>query len=440
MQVYLETYGCQMNEYDSELVRTILANGSFQMTSTLEEADVVLLNTCAIRESAHERIYGRLGHLGALKKSNPRLIVGLLGCMAQSLKQELLDEHPILDLVAGPDAYRKLPRLIHAMCDTGRKGLEIDLSEYETYDDVAPQRVPGVNAWIACMRGCDNFCTFCVVPYTRGRERSRDAESIVAETRQLAAAGHKQVTLLGQNVNSYRFEGTDFAQLLLRVADVDGIERVRFTSPHPKDFPRPLLQAIRSHPKLCKQIHLPLQAGNDAVLERMRRTYTRAEFLALVDEIRATIPEVCLSTDVICGFPGEDEAAFEDTVEVLSRVRFDSAFIFKYSQRQNTIAQRKFTDDVEEDVKTARVVRLNAIQKQVSLERHRAYVGRTLPVLLERPSRKSPHDLLGRDDGNHCVVLPGAGLRVGSLLPVRILAASAHTLLGEALAPTASPA
>ncbi len=439
MQVYLETYGCQMNEYDSELVRTLLANGSFRMTSSVDEADVVLLNTCAIRESAHERIYGRLGHLGTMKKRNPRLIVGLLGCMAQSLKQELLDTHPILDLVVGPDAYRKLPRLLHAVCDTGHRGLEIDLSEYETYDDVAPQRVAGVNAWIACMRGCDNFCTFCVVPYTRGRERSRDPDSIVEETRELASAGHKQVTLLGQNVNSYRFEATDFAALLLRVADVEGIERVRFTSPHPKDFPRPLLQAIRSHPKLCKQIHLPLQAGNDAVLERMRRTYTRQEFLDLVDEIRATIPGVCLSTDVICGFPGEDDAAFEDTLGVMARVRFDSAFVFKYSERRNTIAQRRFTDDVEESVKTARVVRVNAVQKQISLERHRALVGSTLQVLLEGPSRKSPADLLGRDDGNHCVVLPGAGLAPGSLVPVRILAASAHTLLGAAVTTAKTP-
>ena len=440
MQVYLETYGCQMNEYDSELVRAILHNGSFQMTTDLHAADVVLLNTCAIRESAHQRIHGRLGHLRELKRSNPRLIVGVLGCMAQSLKQDLLDDHPVVDLIAGPDAYKKLPRLIHSVCDTGQKGLEIDLSEYETYSDIVPERVPGVNAWIACMRGCDNFCTFCVVPYTRGRERSRDPENIVAEAHRLAAAGHKQVTLLGQNVNSYRFESTDFAELLLRVAAVPGIERVRFTSPHPKDFPRRLLQAIASHPKLCKQIHLPLQAGNDAVLERMRRTYTRQEFLDLVAEIRATLPEVCLSTDVICGFPGEDDAAFADTVSVLEQVRFDAAFIFKYSERRNTIAQRKFVDDVPEAVKTARVVQLNAVQKGISLERHRRAIGATLPVLLDGPSRKSSADLLGRDDGNRCVVVPAAGLAPGMLVPVRILAASAHTLLGQALTPAGSRA
>ena len=433
MQVYLETYGCQMNEYDSELVRAILHDGSFRMTPTLDDADVVLLNTCAIRESAHDRIHGRLGHLHQVKKRNPRLIVGVLGCMAQSLKQELLDRHPVVDLVAGPDAYKRLPRLIHEVCDRGGKGLDIDLSEYETYSDIVPARVPGVNAWIACMRGCDNFCTFCVVPYTRGRERSRAPESIVAEARLLAAQGYKQVTLLGQNVNSYRFETTDFASLLLQVAAVEGIERVRFTSPHPKDFPRALLQALRSHPKLCKHIHLPLQAGNDAVLERMRRTYTQREFLDLVDEIRAVLPDVCLSTDVICGFPGEDDAAFADTVRVLERVRFDSAFIFKYSERRNTIAQRKFTDDVAESAKTARVVHLNELQKTIAHDRNRRYIGRVLPVLLEGPSRKSGTDLLGRDDGNHCVVLPGQGLAPGTTVPVRIEAATAHTLLGTAL-------
>jgi tRNA-2-methylthio-N6-dimethylallyladenosine synthase len=438
VHVYLETYGCQMNEYDSELVRAILQNGSFRMTAALEEADVVLLNTCAIRESAHERIHGRLGHIGELKRRKPRLVVGVLGCMAQSLKQELLEQHPVVDLIAGPDAYKQLPQLIHAVCDHGGREMAIDLSEYETYSDVYPDRVPGVNAWIACMRGCDNFCTFCVVPYTRGRERSRDPASVVAEVERLAAAGYRQVTLLGQNVNSYRYEGTDFADLLLRVADVDGIRRVRFTSPHPKDFPRRLLEAIAAHPRLCKQIHLPLQAGNDRVLERMRRTYTRGEFLDLVDEIRATLPGVCLSTDVICGFPGETDAEFEDTVSALERVRFDSAFIFKYSERPNTIAQRKFRDDVPDAVKTARVVRLNALQKAISLELNREAVGRRLEVLLEAPSRKSEADLLGRDDGNRCVVLPRGELRPGDWVVAEVVGASAHTLLARAVEPVSA--
>jgi tRNA-2-methylthio-N6-dimethylallyladenosine synthase len=438
VQVYLETYGCQMNEYDSELVRSILRQERFEIAATAEEADVVLLNTCAIREHAHQKIYGRVRGLAPLRRRKPRLVVGILGCMAQNLKDELLRDPSGIDLVAGPDAYKKLPGLIREVWETGQKGKEIDLSEYETYSDVYPERVPGVNAWIACMRGCDNFCTFCVVPYTRGRERSRSVQSIVEETRRLAEQGYKQVTLLGQNVNSYGHEGHDFADLLLAVAEIDGIRRVRFTSPHPRDFPRRLLHAIASHPKLCKQIHLPLQAGNDRVLELMRRTYTRAAFLDLVAEIRDTIPGVCLSTDVIGGFPTETEAEFEDTVAVMQQVEFDSAFIFKYSERLNTIAQRRIPDDVPEAVKSSRVVRLNEVQKAISLRRNRAWVGRTLEVLLEGPSRKSPDDLLGRDDGNHGVVLPRGALRPGDLVPVRIREASAHTLLGTA-APVADP-
>ena len=431
MNVFLETYGCQMNVYDSELVRSILHNGSFSMTEEIEDADVVLLNTCAIRESAHDRIFGRLGHLHGLKRKNPRLVVGLLGCMAQSLKNDVLEKNPMVDLVAGPDSYKKLPRLIHSVYDNGQKGMEIGLSEYETYSDVAPERIPGVNAWIACMRGCDNFCTFCVVPYTRGRERSRDPEGIVEETRQLVAQGFKQVTLLGQNVNSYRHEGSDFGDLLLRVADVPGIERVRFTSPHPKDFPVSLLRAIASHEKICSHIHLPLQAGSTRLLEMMRRTYSKQEFLDLVDMIRDTIPDICLSTDIICGFPTESEADFEDTLEVVDRVQFESAFVFKYSERKNTIAQRKFADDVDDATKVARVVRLNEMQKAITLRKLQRCIGKTLNVLLETRSRKSEDDLLGRDDGFRSVVVPRGDYQPGDLVPVTITAAASHTLLGH---------
>src|SRR5262249_17610842 len=302
-----------MNEYDSELVRSILRRSEFEVVAEPDLADVVLLNTCAIREHAHQKIYARVGALAPLRKKEPRLLVGILGCMAQNLKDELLQPETGVDLVAGPDSYKKLPSLLQQVYDTGVKAKEIDLSEFETYSDVYPERVAGVNAWIACMRGCDNFCSFCVVPYTRGRERSRTPESIVAEAEHLVAQGYRQVTLLGQNVNSYAADGADFADLLLQVAEVDGILRVRFTSPHPKDFPRKLLQAIASHPKLCKHVHLPLQAGSDRVLDLMRRTYTAREFVALAAEIRATIPGVCLSTDVICGFPTESDADFRAT-------------------------------------------------------------------------------------------------------------------------------
>jgi tRNA-2-methylthio-N6-dimethylallyladenosine synthase len=435
VNVFLETYGCQMNVYDSELVRSILHNGSFRMTEKIEEADVVLLNTCAIRETAHDRIFGRLGHLHVLKRQNPRLVVGLLGCMAQSLKNDLLEKNPMVDLVAGPDAYKKLPRLIHQVYDSGEKGMEIGLSEYETYSDIHPKQVPGVNAWIACMRGCDNFCTFCVVPYTRGRERSREPDGIVEEARRLVSEGHKQVTLLGQNVNSYRHEDTDFADLLLRVADLPGIERVRFTSPHPKDFPRPLLNAIASHEKICSHIHLPLQAGSSRILEKMRRTYTKQEFLDLVDQIRQTIPKVSLSTDIICGFPGETAEDFADTVEVVERVRFDSAFVFKYSERRNTIAQRKYPDDVADTTKIERIIKLNELQKAITLQNLQQCIGKTLDVLLEAPSKKSNDDLLGRDDGFRSVAVSRDTWKPGDMVRVEITAAASHTLLGRVVSP-----
>jgi len=435
MQVYVETYGCQMNEYDSEIVRAILRREAFDIVDAPQAADVVLLNTCAIREHAHQKIYGRVGVLSHLRRDNPRLVIGILGCMAQNLKDDLLQPESGIDLVAGPDAYKKLPALLRQVWDTGAKVKDIDLSEWETYSDIYPERVAGVNAWIACMRGCDNFCSFCVVPYTRGRERSREPQNVVDETRRLAAQGYRQVTLLGQNVNSYAAGGADFADLLLQVAAVEGIERVRFTSPHPKDFPRKLLHAIASHPKLCKHIHLPLQSGSDRVLDLMRRTYTAQEFLDLVAEIRDLIPEVCLSTDIICGFPTETDADFAATEAVMDTIGFDSAFIFKYSERKNTIAQRKLPDDVGEEVKTTRVVRLNEIQKATSLKRNQAWIGRTLEVLVESASRKSEADVLGRSDGNHGVVLPRGDLAPGDLVAVEVLGVSAHTLLGRQVGP-----
>jgi tRNA-2-methylthio-N6-dimethylallyladenosine synthase len=352
--------------------------------------------------------------------------------MAQNLKDDLLRPNSGVDLIAGPDAYKRLPALIREVQEKGSPGMEIDLSEFETYADIVPERVAGVNAWIACMRGCDNFCSFCVVPYTRGRERSRTVASVVEETRQLAGLGYKQVTLLGQNVNSYACEGDDFADLLEAVAAVDGIERVRFTSPHPKDFPRRLLQALARNSKLCKHIHLPLQSGSDSVLERMRRTYTRAQYLELVDEIRATIFGVSLSTDVIAGFPGESDSEFAETVALMEEVQFDSAFLFKYSERRGTIAARKYPDDVPEDVKSVRVVQLNALQKAAARRRNEAWIGRTLQVLVEGPSRRSAADGFGRADGNQGVVFPWArGVGPGDVVPVTVTTASAHTLLGH---------
>jgi tRNA-2-methylthio-N6-dimethylallyladenosine synthase len=357
-RVHIETFGCQMNEYDTELVRSLLKAEGFTFTEDRERADVILMNTCAIREHAHHKVYGRLADLKAIKRQR-NLVVGVLGCMAQNLKTDLVETESIVDVLAGPDSYRRLPGLIaHAIESqeqgSAQKGIAVDLSEYETYDDIMPERAEGVNAWIAVMRGCDNFCTFCVVPYTRGRERSRDPHGIIREAAHLASRGYKQVTLLGQNVNSYRFEARegartwDFARLITAVADLPGIERVRFTSPHPKDFPPALLDAVAGHPNICKHIHLPLQAGNDRILRLMSRTYGRKDYLALVEDIRRRRSDIVLTTDIICGFCSETEEEFLDTYRVMEEVGFHSAFIFKYSERKHTIAARKYPDDVPE--------------------------------------------------------------------------------------------
>ena len=319
--VHIETFGCQMNEYDSELVRSLLRKAGFEFTEDRERADVMLMNTCAIRENAHNKVYGHLAELKAVKAQRP-LVVGVLGCMAQNLKEELTEKQPLVDVLVGPDGYRQLPGLLAKALTTEeeqltRRGLAVDLSEYETYDDILPERDGGVNAWIAIMRGCDNFCSFCVVPYTRGRERSRNPEGILREVEASVASGHTQITLLGQNVNSYHNDDWDFARLILAVAEVPGVQRVRFTSPHPKDFPPALLDAVAGHPNICKHIHLPLQSGNDRILELMNRTYSRKEYLDLAATIRHKHPGIALTTDIICGFCSETEEEFLDTYRVV---------------------------------------------------------------------------------------------------------------------------
>jgi tRNA-2-methylthio-N6-dimethylallyladenosine synthase len=431
-----------MNEYDSELVKSILVQRGFELSDRFERADVVLINTCAIREKAHQKIYGRLQQLKrerALRKTE--LTIGILGCMAQNLKQDLLDGHGHVDFVAGPDSYRHLPELI----DASRGVIEptatlnkaaLKLSTTETYTGVDPVRSGGVNAWIAIMRGCDNMCTFCVVPYTRGRERSRDADGVVAEVQALVRDGYKQVTLLGQNVNSYRHGETRFADLMRRVADVPGIERVRFTSPHPKDFPTDLIRAIADHPKLAKHIHLPLQAGNDRVLDLMRRTYTNAEFRALVDEMRATIPGLGLTTDIIVGFPTETHAEYEETRQLMKDVRFDSAFIFKYSERQGTYAQRKLRDDVSPDEKTRRIVELVEIQKQITGEINQSLIGSTHDILIEEHVEKSPGFVSGRTDSFKHTTFSGDGVDIGDSVRVEIERTRGATLWARVLNPT----
>jgi tRNA-2-methylthio-N6-dimethylallyladenosine synthase len=429
--VHVQTFGCQMNEYDAELVRTLLRKRGYAITSDPEGARVLLINTCAVRESAHTRIYPRLHSLVNQKREDPELVVGVLGCMAQNLKEEILLDFPAVDFVCGPDGYRSLPDLIERARVARERGTAVELSEYETYEDIVPTRVEGVNAWIAVMRGCDNFCTFCVVPYTRGRERSRDPEGIVAESQALAATGHVQVTLLGQNVNSYRFGPTDFAGLMERVAGVEGIARVRFTSPHPKDFPDSLLRVIAEHPRICSHIHLPLQAGSNRILHRMNRRYTREEYLKLLDRIRTLVPGVSLTTDIICGFPGESGDDYQETVDTVQRARYDSAYIFKYSERKGTVALKLWRDDVSDEEKSERVTRLVGIQKEISLEKNQERIGRLESVLVEGTSKKDPSEWKARNDSNIIVVFADPTAAVGSFRRVRIVDASAHTLRGE---------
>jgi len=444
-RVHIETFGCQMNEYDTELVRSLLKAEGFTFTEDRERADVILMNTCAIREHAHHKVYGRLADLKAIKRQR-NLVVGVLGCMAQNLKTDLVETESIVDVLAGPDSYRRLPGLIaHAIESqeqgSAQKGIAVDLSEYETYDDIMPERAEGVNAWIAVMRGCDNFCTFCVVPYTRGRERSRDPHGIIREAEHLASRGYKQITLLGQNVNSYKSGDWDFARLITTVADLPGIERVRFTSPHPKDFPPALLDAVAGHPNICKHIHLPLQAGNDRILRLMNRTYGRKDYLALVEDIRRRRSDIALTTDIICGFCSETEEEFLDTYRVMEEVGFHSAFIFKYSERKHTIAARKYPDDVPERVKSERVTRLVNLQKSISLRKNEELLGQTVTVLVEGDAKKSSAQSMGRTDGNITVVWEknGSGSRPGDLIPMKITRVSATTLFGKEI-PVSSPA
>ena len=436
-QVHIETYGCQMNEYDTELVRSLLRKAGFEFTEERERADVILMNTCAIRENAHNKVYSHLADLKAVKEQRP-LVVGVLGCMAQNLKTDLTEKQPLVDVLVGPDAYRQLPGLLTnalAAQEQGleRRGLAVDLSEYETYDDILPERDGGINAWIAIMRGCDNFCSFCVVPYTRGRERSRDPQGILREVEATVAQGYRQITLLGQNVNSYHYDDWDFARLILAVADVPGVERVRFTSPHPKDFPEALLDAVAGHPHICKHIHLPLQSGNDRILELMNRTYSRKEYLNLVERIRRRHPGIALTTDIICGFCSETEDEFMDTYRTMQEVNYHSAYIFKYSERKNTIAARKYPDDVPEEIKGERVTRLVDLQRPITAALNRTLIGRTLPVMVEGDSKRSADQWMGRTDTNVTVIWNkgDAPVAIGSLQPITIHDANAAVLLGR---------
>ena len=429
-KVYIETYGCQMNLADTEIVLGILQNYGYSITKDLNNADVVLLNTCSIRENAEQRIYGRLGNIKTLKKSNPNLVIGILGCMAERLRKDLIDDKKMVDVVVGPDEYRRLPELIDTAFG-GEKGIGVRLSKTETYDDIIPYREDGLMAWLSVMRGCDKFCTFCVVPFTRGRERSRSFQSIVEEIEQLSLRGFKEVTLLGQNVNSYLYEENDFADLLAACAEVDRTIRIRFTTSHPQDLSDKLLYTIAEHPNICNYIHLPVQSGSNRILKLMNRTYTIEHYLILVDKARKIIPGVSFSTDIIAGFPTETYEDHVMTLDIMREVKYDGAYMFKYSPRERTKAF-EMGDDVLDEIKTKRLQEIIEVQQRVSFEINQKLIGKEEIILIEGFSRKSDQFLSGRTDTNKVVIIPlNENLKPGDYSKVKINRATHATLFGE---------
>jgi len=446
LKVYIETYGCQMNVSDSELVARLLEDDAHSVQESIEGADVVLVNTCAVREGAEQRVLTQLAGWKRLKAERPEMILGVLGCMSAHLSSKITESLPHVDLVMGPDQYRKLPHAIRDLV-VGREA-QIILTrrdKTENYDEIYPSRKAGVNAWVTVMRGCDNMCTFCIVPFTRGRERSRGVASVVEEVRRLAGEGFREVTLLGQNVNSYRDpswspggaavaagqpDGARFPELLAAVSQVEGVERIRFTSPHPKDFSEAMIREMATNPKVCQHMHLPMQAGNDRVLALMRRDYTGEEFAALVERARSAMPEIGFSTDIIAGFPTETAAEFEDTLRLVERVRFDSAFTFEYSPREGA-PSAKWADDVPPAEKNRRLQELVALQGRITREKAAACRGLSYEVLIESPSKKSDLELMGRSSCNRVVVVPADDRwGAGSLVTARVDEVSAFTLRG----------
>ncbi len=444
-KLYIESYGCAMNFADSEVVASILAKDGFQTTTNSEDADVILLNTCSIRENAEVRVRKRLHDFKKQKKSQPELVVGILGCMAERLKQNLLDEEKLVDIVAGPDSYRDLPNLIEEV-GTGQKAVNVLLSREETYADISPVRLDkgGVSAFVSITRGCDNMCSFCVVPFTRGRERSRDPQTIIEECKNLFEAGYREVTLLGQNVDSYRFNmtskgeikeenlpTTNFAQLMAMVAEVNPLLRVRFSTSHPKDLTDDFLEVMAKYKNICPYIHLPVQSGSTEVLHKMNRGYTREWYLERIAAIKKFIPDATISTDIIAGFCGETEEQHNETKSLMEEVKFDFAYMYTYSERPKTLAERKYEDDVPEATKSRRLTEIIDIQRHNSLLSNQKQLGQIQEVLVEGISKKSELEMAGRNPYNSKVVFPKGNAKPGDYVMVKILNCTSATLIGE---------
>lgn len=435
---FLETYGCQMNFSDSEIIASVMNDKGFEQTDQINQADIIFVNTCSIRENAEQRVRKRLKEFNAIKKKNPKLMVGLLGCMAERLKDQLLNEEKLVDIIAGPDSYRDIPKLIH-IAESGQKAINVLLSAEETYADISPVRLDknGIAAFISIMRGCENFCSYCIVPYTRGKERSRNPQTIINEATDLFNKGYREITLLGQNVNSYLWntenQKVDFPDLINQIAQINPKLRIRFATSHPKDLSDRLIEVIKKHLNIARAVHLPVQSGSTEMLKRMNRKYTREMYMERIQALRKNIPDISISTDIICGFSSETDQDHADTISLMEWVTFDYAFMFKYSERPNTTAYKKYPDNVPEEVKSKRLTEIINIQQKLSLLSNKKDIGKIFEVLIEGDSRRSKDFLSGRNSQNKVVIFPKKAFEKGTYVNVLINRCSTATLFGEVI-------
>lgn len=435
---FLETYGCQMNFSDSEIIASVMNDKGFEQTDQINQADIIFVNTCSIRENAEQRVRKRLKEFNAIKKKNPKLMVGLLGCMAERLKDQLLNEEKLVDIIAGPDSYRDIPKLIH-IAESGQKAINVLLSAEETYADISPVRLDknGIAAFISIMRGCENFCSYCIVPYTRGKERSRNPQTIINEATDLFNKGYREITLLGQNVNSYLWntenQKVDFPDLINQIAQINPKLRIRFATSHPKDLSDRLIEVIKKHLNIARAVHLPVQSGSTEMLKRMNRKYTREMYMERIQALRKNIPDISISTDIICGFSSETDQDHADTISLMEWVTFDYAFMFKYSERPNTTAYKKYPDNVPEEVKSKRLTEIINIQQKLSLLSNKKDIGKIFEVLIEGDSRRSKDFLSGRNSQNKVVIFPKKAFEKGTYVNVLVNRCSTATLFGEVI-------